>query len=291
MNPIHLKTFLAVRKYLNYSHAGKELFLSQPAVSRQVRQLENELGVRLFEQIGKTIHLTDAGRTLAAEAERVLGNMERVAEAVAVHRSAATGRLRIGASTTPGFYLLPKVVGQFHRKYPGVEIEFSIANSQRIQDKVLRNEIDLGFIGSVAKSTDIETKAIAHDEIVCFSSPRHSLSKHRKPVPETLRSEICVIREEGSGTRQMYDEWLNRRGIELQRTIKLSCPEAVKALVGAGVGFSFLSIHVLRGELSSGKLRRLPINGFSLERPINLIRHKEKYESPVITEFLKMLAR
>ncbi|MHC4729076.1 MAG: LysR family transcriptional regulator, partial [Planctomycetota bacterium] len=156
MNPHHLRTFLAVRKHLNYTHAAQDLFLSQPAVSRQVRQLERELGVRLFEQIGKSLHPTDAGETLTREAEKILGALERTAEAVRAHRSAEHGSLRVGASTTPGFYLLPGLLGRFHARYPRVDLRYAVENSLRIEQMIVRNELDLGFVGAHLAHDDLD---------------------------------------------------------------------------------------------------------------------------------------
>src|SRR3989337_2550568 len=145
MNPHHLRTFLSVGKHRNYARAAEEVFLTQPAVSRQMRQLEEELGVRLFEQIGKTLHLTDAGETLAVEAGKLLGGMERTAAAASSHRTAERGSMRIGASTTPGFYLLPDLLGRFHRRFPKVAFLYTVENSLRIEQTIVRNEPELGF--------------------------------------------------------------------------------------------------------------------------------------------------
>jgi DNA-binding transcriptional LysR family regulator len=153
----------------------------------------------------------------------------------------------------------------------------------------LGNEIDIGFIGTETASPDIQSHIVAEDEIVCIASPRHKLAKQRKPSAEMLKREICVVREEGSATRELYDEWLARAGTKLQRTIRLSCPEAVKALVGAGVGFSFLSIYGVRAELRSGKLAQIRMPGLNLTRRIYRVRHREKHESPVIAAFLKLI--
>ena len=183
MNPHHLRTFLAVRKHLNYTRAAEEVFLTQPAVSRQVRQLEEELGVRLFEQIGKSLHLTDAGETLAVEAEKLLGAMERTAEAVRSHRSAERGSMRIGASTTPGFYLLPDLLAQFHRRFPKVALHYTVENSLRIEQMIVRNELDLGFVGGHLSNEDLDLRPLIEDEIVCFTSPSHHLAKVRHVPP------------------------------------------------------------------------------------------------------------
>src|SRR3972149_1598767 len=183
MNPHHLRTFLAVRRHLNYTRAAEEVFLTQPAVSRQVRQLEEKLGVRLFEQIGKSLHLTDAGETLAVEAEKLLGAMERTAEG---GRSHASG-------------------------------------------------------------------------------------------------------ERGSPTRLLFEDWLLPRKGAIRKSIELTCPETCKALVRAGIGISFMSVHGLRAEIRAKYLVKIPVTEMSLKRPIYLAKHSDKRNSPVMASFLAIV--
>jgi DNA-binding transcriptional LysR family regulator len=289
MNPNHLRTFLAVRRHLNYTRAAEEVFLTQPAVSRQVRQLEEELGVRLFEQIGKSLHLTDAGKTLAVEAEKLLGAMERTAEAVRSHRSAERGSVRIGASTTPGFYLLPDILGQFHRRFPKVAIHYTVENSLQIEQMLVRNELDLGFVGAHLSSKELEIKPLVEDEIVCFTSPSHRLAKKRHISPSLLEEEMWIIREKGSATRLLFEDWLSSRRGAIRKAIELTCPETCKALVRAGIGISFMSVHGLRSEIRDKYLVKIPVTGMSLKRPIFLARHYDKRNSPVMESFLAIV--
>ncbi len=286
MNPHHLRTFLAVRRHLNFTRAAEEVFLTQPAVSRQVRQLEEELGVRLFEQIGKSLHLTDAGKTLAVEAEKLLGAMERTAEAVRSHGSADHGSVRIGASTTPGFYLLPDLLGRFHRLYPKVALHYTVENSLTIEQMLVRNELDLGFVGAHLSSKELERKPLVADEIVCFTSPSHRLAKVRRIAPSSLEEETWVIREKGSATRRLFEDWLSSRKGKIRKTIELTCPETCKALVQAGIGISFMSVHGLRSEFRARNLVKIPVTGMSLKRPIFVAKHLDKRNSPVMESFL-----
>lgn len=284
MDPKLLKTFLAVRRHESYTEAAREEFLTQPAVSRRIRQLETELGVKLFEQLGKALHLTDAGRVLAAEAEKLLGSIERSAEAVRAVRSVEHGSLRIGASTTPGFYLLPPIVGRFHRRFPGVEIGYAIDNSLRIEERILGNELDLGFVGAHLSHEDLRIEPVAEDEIVCFAHGKHPLARVRRVEPRDLRGQLWVVREQGSATRRLVESWLGKRGVRIERAIELGCPEAVKALVGSGVGISAISVNGLRDARS--RLVRLPVEGMRLRRPVYLVRHMDKHVSPVMEAFL-----
>ena len=289
MNPHHLRTFLAVRRHLNYTRAAEEVFLTQPAVSRQVRQLEEKLGVRLFEQIGKSLHLTDAGETLAVEAEKLLGAMERTAEAVRSHRSAERGSIRIGASTTPGFYLLPDLLGQFHRRFPKVALHYTVENSLRIEQMLVRNELDLGFVGASLSSRELELKPLVEDEIVCFTSPSHRLAKVRRIALSSLEEEMWIIREKGSATRLLFEDWLLSRKGAIRKSIELTCPETCKALVRAGIGISFMSVHGLRAEIRAKYLVKILVTEMSLKRPIYLAKHSDKRNSPVMESFLAIV--
>ncbi len=285
MDPDLLRTFLAVQKHLSYTEAGKEVFLSQPAVWRQVRKLEADLRVPLFERLGKSLTLTDAGRTLAAEAEKLLGNVDRVVEAVQAQEGPSRGRLRIGASTTPGFYLLPSVLGRFHAWYPEVELTYRVENSLGIEEAILNNELDLGFVGSHVPQEEIHREPVVEDRIVFFVSPKHSLAARRRIPPSTLVQDICILREQGSATRKLVEAHLAAEGVSIGRSITLGCPEAIKAVVAGGLGFSFLSIHALLGDFRTGRLKRLPVSSFRLRRTIECIWHVGKHVSPVMTAF------
>jgi LysR family transcriptional regulator, transcriptional activator of the cysJI operon len=289
MNPIHLRTFLAVRKHLNYTRAAEELYLSQPAVSRQIRQLEQKLKTPLFEQIGKSLHLTDAGRTLALEAEKILGAMERAGEVVRAHLSAERGSLRIGASTTPGLYMLPDGMGRFQERFPAVEFHYVVENSSRIEQMIIRNELDLGFVGARLTNDDLLMEPVGYDEIVCFAGPSHRLASRKRIDPRSLDGEIWVMREKGSATRLLIESWLAGIGGRTGRTIELGSPETVKALVAAGIGFSFMSSSGLRDELRAGRFKKLPVSRLNLGRQIYLVRHKDKHTSPAMNAFLEMV--
>lgn len=254
-----------------------------------MRQLEEELGVRLFEQIGKSLHLTDAGETLAAEAEKLLGAMERTAEAVRFHRSAERGSLRIGASTTPGFYLLPDILGRFHRRFPRVTLRYTIENSHAIEQMIVRNEVDLGFVGARLSNEDLALRPLMEDEIVCFAAPSHRFATMRRIDPVSLEEELWVVREKGSATRRLFEDWLSSRKGGIRKAIELGCPEACKALVRSGIGLSFMSVHGLRHELQAKRLVKVSVAGLSLKRPIFLARHSGKRDSPVMEAFLSVV--
>jgi len=289
MNPNLLQTFLVACKHLNYTHTAEEVFLSQPAVSRQIKQLENELGVRLFEQIGKSLHLTGAGQTLMVEAQELLGKMERTKETVRAHQTAEYGRLRIGASTTPGLYLLPAMLGNFHMRFPKVELGYAVQNSHLIEQMIIRNELDLGFVGARLSNKNIKLKPFVEDEIICYANPSHPMAKQRRVSIQSLNRETWVTREKGSATQGLFESWFASKGGKIGKTILLHSPEAAKSLVGAGVGISFMSLYGLRVEFRQKKLKKLSVTGMKLRRPIYIARHADKHVSPAMEAFLKIV--
>ncbi len=289
LNPIHLKTFLVVCEKRSFTRASETLHLSQPAVSRQIQQLQQGLGVELFERIGKTLHVTDAGQTLAAEAENVLGVLKRAAESVTSHRAVARGVLRVAASTTPGFYILPTLLRRFQTAYPDVELSFRVEDSGKVESLLVRNEIDIGFVGEERRSGALALKRAFDDEIVCFAGPSHPFAKRKRISATVLSREVCVTRSPGSATRRLFDEWLSSAGGNLEKTIEVHCSEAAKVIVAAGLGFSFMSILGLRRELNDGIFVRLPVSRLKLHRPIYLAEHSDKRRSPVVTAFLESI--
>jgi DNA-binding transcriptional LysR family regulator len=289
MNLQLLRTFLSVRKHLNYTRAGEEVFLSQPAVSRQIKQLENEFGIQLIEQLGKSLRLTKAGQTLAVEAEMLLGAMERTKEAVQAHSSVAQGSLRIGTSSTPGCYMLPEVLGIFHQKFPDIELQYVSDNSQRVEQMIIDNSLDLGFVGAYLSNDDLRLESIMEDEVVCFASPDHPLAGESWISPQQLSQSLCVVRERGSSTRRLFESWLSSQHVKLGKMIEVHSSEAVKNLVMARLGYSFMSIHGLKNELRDKKLTLLDVPQMPLPRQIYLVHHAKKHFSHILEAFLEIL--
>jgi DNA-binding transcriptional LysR family regulator len=289
MNPNHLRTFIAVEKHLNFTRAAKELLLSQPAVSRQISQLEESLEVALFEQIGKTVFITDAGRTLAREARHILGSIERTKEAVRAYRTSVLGSLRIGASTTPGLYLLPKPLRLFRQRFPSIDLRFTVQNSEAIGQMLVENELDIGFVGGPLSNPSLAIEPLAKDEVVCFASPTNPLTKKSRITQKSLSNETWIMRERGSATRELLETWLDSNGGNLLKTIEIHSSEEAKLLVDAGVGISCMSILGLGQDLREGRFNRLNVRGLSLKRTIHLVRHVDKHTSNPMQAFLKMV--
>lgn len=286
-----LKSFLAVYRRQSFTQAAEEVARTQPAVSRQIRQLERQLGVMLFERIGKTVLPTDAARTLAPLAEQLLGQADRVAETVRGYAGADRGALRIGASTTPGYYWLPPILGRFHARYPEIELHLTVANSRGIEQRIHRNELDVGFVGGHLTSDVLAMQRVADDEIVCVCGHGHALGDRRRASVTALNSATWIVREKGSATRELFEEHLAKAGVRLNRVIELDSPEGIKGLVRAGIGISFLSIHAVSAELRRRELRRIGLERLQLTRPLFLVHHPDKHISPAMQRLVQLLPK
>jgi DNA-binding transcriptional LysR family regulator len=288
-DPVLLRTFVAIRRHGNLTRAADELFVSQPAVSRRLERLERSLGLPLFERLGRSLHTTEAGESLAKEADVLLGSLARLAEAVRARHAGEVGCLRIGASTTPGLYLLPEVLDRFRARSPEVDVRFSVENSLQIEERIVRNELDVGFVGAHLAHAALRLDALIDDEIVWYVGARHAWAKARRPVgPRELASQTAIVREPGSATRRLVDGSLRRARVRLGRTIQIACPEAAKVLVRAGLGVSYASASALAGEGGAG-LRRIAVAGVDIRRPVFLALHRDKRMSPPMTAFLDLV--
>ena len=285
-DPELLRTLLAVRQHRNLTRAADELFVSQPAVSRRLERLERSLGLRLFERLGKTLGITDAGEALAAEAVTLLGSLDRIAEAMHARRTGEHGKIRVGASSTPGLYLLPRVVQAFRRRFPRVALQYTVENSLRIEERLVRNELDVGFTGAHLTHAALRLRQLCEDEIVLYAARSDPLARRKGIVARELEDQRCLVREAGSATRALVDRWLRRSGATLRDTVEVGCPEAARVLVRAGMGFSYTSLTALKAH--GAGVKRLDVAGLRLVRPIHIAMHVDKHVSAPMQAFLDM---
>jgi len=291
MNFNHLKVFASVAKTLSYSKAGEELHISQPTVSVQVKKLENELGISLFEQIGKKIFLTEAGATLYSYAKKIFDLADIAEDAVANLKGLKKGNLSVGAGTTAGIYILPGISKSFEQLNQGVEINLTIYSSQVIQDMVISNELEYAIIGEGVGLVPDElcVHPLITDELMAISSPEHPLAQLESISIQDLLKKRLVIRQKGSSTRDTLEERLQSLNLELKASMQFNCVEAIKKAVEAKLGVSIVSKYAISSEIKSGTLTILNVTGIDLKRNINLIYHKEKRFSPLGKAFLEFV--
>lgn len=283
-----LRIFRAVAHHLNFTRAAQELHLSQPSASMQIQQLEEELGVPLFEKVGKRVNLSEAGKVLESYVHRVMALLEEAQEAIGEIKGLQRGHLHVGASTTPGVYLLPRIMGEFKARYPGIEVFLEIANTRRVEEKILRNEIDLGFVGGELEAKgEVKAEPYLMDELILVAAPAHPLAGRGEVRPEELSREGFILREPGSATRELALKALERLNVEVRTAMELGNPEAVKRTVAAGLGVSFVSRFSVLSEIAEGKLVVVPVRGLSFKRQLFILSHRDKRPLPLVEAFLK----
>jgi len=283
-----LQVFLAVATHLNFTHAGEKIRLSQPGVSARIRLLEEELGVKLFEQVGKKVALTEAGRILEPYARRVVMALEDVRQAIEEYQGLERGSLRIGASTTPGIYLVPRLITQFKSQYPKMDIRLSIENTRRVEEGIVKNEFDLGFVGGHLINEEVEVVPWLRDEIVLMVPPGHRLARRKRIKWADLSKEPFIFREPGSATRAVVEKQLQTRHLQVKEVLELGNPEAVKQAVVSGLGVAFLSRFTVEAELKAKILVVKKVQELPLVRELRMIYRKGKHLSRATGVFMEM---
>jgi len=271
------EVFLAVAGAKSFRRAAEALHLSQPALSQHVGELERELGARLFDRLGRTVELTEAGRILEAHAQRLFATLESAREAIRELSGLRRGSLVVGASTTPGIYVLPGVLAAFQTRYPGIELRLQIANSALIEQRVRANEVDLGIVGGHALRQGEECLAAGLlDELVLIVPPKHRWVGRREVSPGLLVQERMLMREEGSATRQLTERIFQQARARFTVAMELGHTEAIKEAVAAGLGVAFVSVHAVRGEIKAKHLFAVRLERFRLRRHFHVIHNEAR---------------
>jgi len=286
-----LKVFLSVSKHLNYTRAGEEINLSQPSVSVRIRQLESELRVKLFEQLGKKVVLTDAGQLLVPYANRVIAAVDDAHHAIDELQGLERGSLRIGASTTPGMYLVPQVVARFKRSHSKIDIHLRIKDTREVEDGVLNNEFDFGFVGGHLAAAEVSAHAWLTDELLLIVSPDHRLRNKKTVRKQDLEGERFIVRESGSATRATIVTQLQQANFALETIIEMENPESIKKAVQSGLGIAFISKFAIATELKAKTLTAIRLRDLTINRELKIVHRKDKHLSRAALAFIEMARR
>jgi DNA-binding transcriptional LysR family regulator len=289
MNLDRLRTFRVLAESLHFRQTAAKLHLSQSAVSQQIGALEDELGVLLVERIGRRTYLTPAGTVLAEEAGKVLASVERAVEAVRAYGGGQADRIRLGASTTPGVYVVPEALGAFRTALPLVELTFRIANSAEIELALIHNDLDLGVVGEDIIRDELFQTTIGDDEIVAVAASR--LVPRKRLKPSDLARVPLLAREAGSATRRYVDAALAKLDVKARAAFELPTPEAQLHAAVAGLGLAFVSRRVAAAEIAAKRLVIVRIDGLQLIRPITAAYHRDKRVSPAMNQLVTLLRR
>ncbi|MGE5653386.1 MAG: selenium metabolism-associated LysR family transcriptional regulator [Bacillota bacterium] len=294
MNVNQMETFLTVLEKGSFSAAARELHLTQPAISLQIQSLENFFGTQLMVRAGKSIILTPSGEEVKLAIEEMLATVKRTRATIDRLNQSVQGRLVVAASTIPGEYLLPRIVGGFKLKYPQAQLLLEVDDTQNTVTKVIEQRADLGMIGAEVSDPKLSCIPVAQDELVVIAHPEHPLARCQHVAPEQLQEANWVARELGSGTRAVTEELLRQIGLEpsnLCVMLELGSSQALISAVAAGVGLAFCSRLAADSALKLGQIVELSVEGSPFVRPLFVVYHRNHFQSRVMTEFLSMLRK
>jgi len=288
-----LQVFHTVARQLSFTKAAEQLYMTQPAVTFQVKQLEEHFNARLFERSHGRIALTPAGQLVLDYAERILGLGEEMEKRVGELTGAVSGPLTLGASTTIAEFMLPRVLGEFKARYPQVQTRMTVANSETIVNRVADHSVDLGLIESPSHAPSVQIEVCAEDELVMICAPDYRLAGHKEVTPQQIAGEPYISRESGSGTRDFADDYFRRSGIapeDLNIVMELGSPEAIKGVVETGIGIAIMSRATVAKDLRLGALVAIPLAP-RLLRTLSLVFPREKFRSRLLSTFVEFTTR
>ena len=283
-----LKIFECVARHLSFTRAASELHLTQPAVSTQVRQLEEHAGLPLFEQLGKKVYLTAAGMDMLQHGRSIIQQFREVDEAMQQHKVASKGKLNVTVISA-GDYFFPHLLAAFHRRYSGVSLNLGVVNRAELLRRIGENRTDLGVMVRLPEDPELHAESFAPHPYVVVAPASHPLS-HRRRIPLSLiAGERFVVREQGSDTHSAmahgFGHWLPR----LDLSMELGSNEMIKQAVIAGMGLTFLSAYAIALELKVGSLVVLDVEGFPLMEKWYVVHRRQKRLSPVASAFKAFL--
>lgn len=286
MNFRKLKIFYETAINLNMTKVAKALYISQPSVSQAIQELEDELGVKVFDRIGKRLSLTYEGEVYFNYVRRILNLYDEGAQKIKAINNKEEGKIVIGASTTIGIYILPDIIKDFVERNKGIEISLIIENTQNIEKMILQNKIDFAFIEGKVHSDEIKYENIWKDEIVFIAPCNDKWNEKSTIEKDELKKEKFIIREKGSGTREIVEAYLKDKSIEYNIFMELGNSEAIKRSVEAGLGIGCISKQCIKEEIKRKKLKNITLDKETIERDLLLLVHKDKFISNNMNEFM-----
>ena len=290
INLHHLRLFTAVVQHGGFTKAAGRLNLSQPAISKSLTELERQLDLVLIERTGRTVRLTDAGRTLYARASELFG-VERAAEQeLRELRGLKRGTLRIAASTTIATYMLPPYLGRFHMRHPRVRIQTTSANTRSVLRMLLESRVDVALVEGPVSDTRVTVQPWKDDELIVIAPPLHPLTTNPRTTVSMLADEAFLVREPGSGTRAVTEHALATHGVRLTNTMRVGGTEAIKQAVAAGLGLAIVSRAAAADQLALGRIAVLPIEGFTIRRTLAQIKLQARGSTASARELQTLLA-
>ena len=289
INLDQLRVFQAVAQSGSFTRAADVVHLTQPGISKHVKQMEQSFGTSLFDRSGRKATLTEAGAILFEATQGVMAIIDVAEQRIEDLKGLRGGRLRLGTSFPIGVYLLPQVLAQFRKKYPGIEVNLNITVSGMIGPKVLASEIDLGLASYEPRDSRLVARAFMTDELVAIVPRDHKLAHKRHITPQQLTEDTFIVAAPGGGTRTLLEERLRDQGIVLQKVLDFGNLEGVKHAVEAGLGISIQARSVVQREVASGSLRALKLAGINATIPFFYVCRKNAHLSHAANALIEML--
>lgn len=292
MDMHRLEVFCKVIECKSFTKAAEAVFLSQPTVSEHIRSLEESLNVRLIDRLGREAQPTQAGKILYRHAKKILRMRQEAVAAIESFTGTPSGHLWVGASTIPGTYLLPELVGAFKERHPTVQITLSIANSRRVAEQVLAGDSDFGIVGAQWTEPGLSWEKIFADELVLVVHRDHPWAGRREAALPELAGESFITRERESGTQKVANDILAAHGFDLSSLniiAEMGSTEAVRQSVKAKIGMAIISRQAVAEDLDGGSLKEIAISGVSFHRPFYLVSRRQRHLSPICALFLDFL--
>jgi LysR family transcriptional regulator, low CO2-responsive transcriptional regulator len=283
-----LRVFEAVAKHLSFSRAGEELHLTQPAVSMQIKQLEENLGLPLFEQLGKRVHLTEAGRELRHYSRSIGQQLTELEAIIEELKGIERGRLKVAVVSTAN-YFAPQLLARFSERYPAVTVSLYVGNREGVLAQLQENEADLAIMGQPPEG--FSAQPFSENPLVVIAPPDHPLARKRAIAVSRLAEETFLVREQGSGTRAAMERFFQSQRIELKQGMEMGTNEAIKQAVQAGMGLGVLSLHTAELELEAKRLTLLDVEKFPILRHWYIVHQSSKRLSKVTGAFKEFLVK
>lgn len=281
-----LEVFVAVARQESVSRAAEALALTQSATSMALSELERQFDTQLFDRLGKRLQLNERGRQILPRAIELLDRAAELESHLA--GDVAIGSLSIGATLTIGNYLANLLIGQYMQRYPGTRVQLQVRNTEQVVDRVAHFSLDFGLIEGDFIHPDVEVTPWIADELVIFAAPEHPLAGKKSLTINDLAGEAWVLREPGSGTRQVFDASFRHLLPKLNILLELEHTEAIKRVIESGMGLGCISRLALKDAFKRGSLVPIEINGLDLTRQFNFVFHKQKFRSAGIEAFLAL---
>ncbi len=288
MNLYHLKTFYHTAKHRSFTKAADELCITQPAVTRQIQELQSTYDLTLFNRVGKKIILTDAGEALYSLAEKIFELETQVEESIRDFQQQKSGKISIVTTETFGAFYLPGVVIEFNRKFPDIYVSVLTLTDTYVIDSISRLTNDLGFISKEISHPKIVVKEILKENIVLVTNPENPLAKYNDLEPSALNNLPIIMPEVGCGSRKVISDFKKRHNIRFNVVCEFSNNESIKALVRDGIGITLISKNVVKNDIKRGDLVAINVNDPNLTRRFYITYHKEKYFTKSIAEFIAL---